>query len=263
MATVQEVKEMIDEATKAMMIQVGQSQEALKDEMINEMKEQVKQAKKDLEESAAARKTALQEEAVACVTAQIRSELDSFHRSFALIQLDLIDLKKKETEDKPKRILSLAEGKGLMTLPMYDGSPEAYEDWSFKARAYMEDRAIEYKTLIKFLEESDVEPTGKEADPVIQDICNKAMIDPSQLAAMDGQLYHLLSLKTSGSVLLTVMNLKDLDANRGLVSWYRILRSSRGKAKLRVHEVANRIMNPIRVKTYGEVPQAIERLEKL
>ena len=172
---------------------------------------------------------------------------------------EMTELKNKMNEPREERKKNLTNGKGFMSLGVYNGVAEDYDDWSFKVRMYVQEQFHEFGGLVKKLEAMNDEVE----DNAIQNTCIELGIPRSAFQELDEQLYLVLAQKTGLHVLTTVKNLKDEKENRGIVAWHRIQRAAIGKNKIRVHELARKIMSPNRLKSYNEVSEALEKWEMM
>ena len=48
-----------------------------------------------------------------------------------------------------------------------------------------------------------------------------------------------------------------------MIAWQKLMWMAKGRNKLRIHELSKKVTNPTRVKTYGEVQQAVDKWETL
>ena len=160
----------------------------------------------------------------------------------------------QQTENCERRTI---DQKVFQDVGIFASNPE---DCSFKVRDVLESHFQHFHTFLNFVD--------KESDDIeyafLRLYASKHMKnDMKGVEWMDEQLYHILSRKTSGIALGSVKNVEAKVGFRGALAWHRILKSTKGKNKLRIHELAKKVTNPNRVTTSNELVPAFEAWEAL
>ena len=197
---------------------------------------------------------------------EMKEKIMMIEANVTMLTQELMTIKNKSSDRdfSPKK---LTEGKGFMTLKEYDGNSESYDDWSFKAFLYINGTFPIFEKVTKTLESMNEEITEEQVKLMMTDF----EITKEEYKHFDEQLYLVLAAKTTSHILTTVKNLKGttaknivgIDSIRGLVAWHRIQIAAIGKNKVRVQQLAQKIMSPDQVKKYEDIPEALQSWELL
>ena len=161
--------------------------------------------------------------------------------------------------NETKRRLNITTYKGFSDVPVFSGTHDEYEDWSFKLRTFLSTEEKWFGILLKTVESLDREVKDYDIDDFVQ---NSPPEVTTELADwMNTQLYNVLTLKTKDNPLQTVKNVADEEDVRGIAAWVKLLRSYKGKNANRSQQLAERVHNIKRVISYGDVLPRMEKWE--
>ena len=96
--------------------------------------------------------------------------------------------------NETKRRLNITTYKGFSDVPVFSGTHDEYEDWSFKLRTFLSTEEKWFGILLKTVESLDREVKDYDIDDFVQ---NSPPEVTTELADwMNTQLYNVLTLKT-------------------------------------------------------------------
>ena len=139
--------------------------------------------------------------------------------------------------NETKRRLNITTYKGFSDVPVFSGTHDEYEDWSFKLRTFLSTEEKWFGILLKTVESLDREVKDYDIDDFVQ---NSPTEVTTELADwMNTQLYNVLTLKTKDNPLQTVKNVADEEDVRGIAAWVKLLRSYKGRTLTEASNLQN------------------------
>ena len=174
------------------------------------------------------------------------------------VRMDAMTASAKSTSPstKPKDDNLMCKKDG-QTLRKYGNlSGPNFLDWKFDVTNFMEQHDKTLVSLVAWIESQKTMEDITEArlnDWALQD----AAIDDERLDWALDQLYYLLTVKTVELPHDQVQNLQTSGKMRGALAWKQVQSTAVGLTDNRLQHLTNVVTNPIRVKTYEEVPGAV------
>ena len=152
--------------------------------------------------------------------------------------------------------------KGLQDVSKNSGKPGEYREWKTNVIGFLRSEDALFRKFLEFLETLEGEITTQ----VLYAFAGVDKENPDvqkRIDWYDNQLYSLLMLKTKDDALALVNSIPEEAEGKGSKAWLKVVRDQEGMNALRMTGLARRIMQPEKVKGYGDIVAAVEQWQLL